>query len=120
MNEELVAKYVSEASDWDKRDLLRISQILTDVLSTIRKSENPNIILEITSLKLLEMDSSVRIDDILSGEREISLPENLKKKETVISDLKKIKEPDKNISSKQDSAEKNITDEVVPKKMKMF
>ena len=114
MNEELVAKYVSEASDWDKRDLLRISQILTDVLSTIRKSENPNIILEITSLKLLEMDSSVRIDDILSGEREISLPENLKKKETVISDLKKIKEPDKNISSKQDSAEKIITDEVVP------
>ena len=116
MNEELVAKYVSEASDWDKRDLLRISQILTDVLSTIRKSENPNIILEITSLKLLEMDSSVRIDDILSGETEISLPENLNKKETVISDLKKIKEPDKNISSKQDSAEKNITDEVVPKK----
>jgi DNA polymerase-3 subunit gamma/tau len=114
MNEELVSKYVSEASDWDKRDLLRISQILTDVLSTIRKSENPNIILEITSLKLLEMDSSVRIDDILSGEREISLPENLKKKETVISDLKKIKEPDKNISSKQDSAEKIITDEVVP------
>lgn len=114
MNEELVSKYVSEASDWDKRDLLRISQILTDVLSTIRKSENPNIILEITSLKLLEMDSSVRIDDILSGEREISLPENLKKKETVISDVKKIKEPDKNISSKQDSAEKIITDEVVP------
>lgn len=88
MNKELISKYVTEASDWDKRDLLRISQVLADVLSTIRKSENPNIILEITSLKLLEMDSSVKIDDILSGKKEISLSESLSKKEPDKSDLK--------------------------------
>jgi len=119
MNKELISKYVTEASDWDKRDLLRISQVLADVLSTIRKSENPNIILEITSLKLLEMDSSVKIDDILSGKKEISLSESLSKKEPDKSDLKIISKtkkspflkpvsidevlPEKSISKKNDS-----------------
>ena len=119
MNKELISKYVTEASDWDKRDLLRISQVLADVLSTIRKSENPNIILEITSLKLLEMDSSVKIDDILSGKKEISLSESLSKKKPDKSDFKTISKtkkspflkpvsidevlPEKSISKKNDS-----------------
>ena len=100
MNKELISKYVTEASNWDKRDLLRISQILTDVLSTIRKSENPNIILEITSLKLLEMDSSVRIDDILSGE------------EPIISDTKTVLKPKKKMSSKPVLIDDVVTEKV--------
>ena len=110
MNKELVSKYVTEASDWDKRDLLRISQILADVLSTIRKSENPSIILEVTSLKLLEMDSSVKIDDILSGKKEISLSENLSKKEPDESDIKIISKKKKSAFVKPVSI-----DEVLPK-----
>ena len=104
MNKELTSKYVTEASDWDKRDLLRISQILTDVLSIIRKSENPNIILEITSLKLLEMDSSVRIDDILSGE------------EPIIRDTKTVLKPKKKMSSKPVLIDDVITEKVIVEK----
>ena len=104
MNKELTSKYVTEASDWDKRDLLRISQILTDVLSTIRKSENPNIILEITSLKLLEMDSSVRIDDILSGE------------EPIIRDTKTVLKPKKKIPSKPVLIDDVVTEKVIVEK----
>ena len=104
MNKELTSKYVAEASDWDKRDLLRISQILTDVLSTIRKSENPNIILEITSLKLLEMDSSVRIDDILSGE------------EPIIRDTKTVLKPKKKIPSKPVLIDDVVTEKVIVEK----
>jgi DNA polymerase-3 subunit gamma/tau len=104
MNKELISKYVTEASNWDKRDLLRISQILTDVLSTIRKSENPNIILEITSLKLLEMDSSVRIDDILSGE------------EPIISDTKTVLKPKKKMSSKPVLIDDVVTEKVIVEK----
>lgn len=104
MNKELTSKYVTEASDWDKRDLLRISQILTDVLSTIRKSENPNIILEFTSLKLLEMDSSVRIDDILSGE------------EPIIRDTKTVLKPKKKISSKPVLIDDVVTEKVIVEK----
>ena len=104
MNKELTSKYVTEASDWDKRDLLRISQILTDVLSTIRKSENPNIILEITSLKLLEMDSSVRIDDILSGE------------EPIIRDTKTVLKPKKKMPSKPVLFDDVVTEKVIVEK----
>ena len=104
MNKELTSKYVTEASDWDKRDLLRISQILTDVLSTIRKSENPNIILEITSLKLLEMDSSVRIDDILSGE------------EPIIRDTKTVLKPKKKMPSKPVLIDDVVTEKVIVEK----
>ena len=116
MNKELVSKYVTEASDWDKRDLLRISQILTDVLSTIRKSENPNIILEITSLKLLEMDSSVRIDDILSGKKEISLSKNLTKEEPVIRDIKKVSEPKNEMPSKPVLIDGIVTEKAILEK----
>ena len=104
MNKELTSKYVTEASDWDKRDLLRISQILTDVLSIIRKSENPNIILEITSLKLLEMDSSVRIDDILSGE------------EPIIRDTKTVLKPKKKMPSKPVLIDDVVTEKVIVEK----
>ena len=74
MNSELIARYVKESSEWDNRDLLRIIQMLSDLLGIIRKSETPYIILEFTSLKLIEMDSSVRIDDLIS--RKINISEN--------------------------------------------
>jgi len=74
MNSELIARYVKESSEWDNRDLLRIIQMLSDLLGIIRKSETPYIILEFTSLKLIEMDSSVRIDDLIT--RKINISEN--------------------------------------------
>lgn len=100
MNKELVAKYVEESTRWDNRDLLRISQILIDVLSNIRRSENPNILLEVTSLKLLELDKSVRIDELFSGNKDMIDPDQnrnkpelkITKKNNVPQDL-----PEKNI-----------------------
>ena len=80
MNKELVAKYVEESTRWDNRDLLRISQILIDVLSNIRRSENPNILLEVTSLKLLELDKSVRIDELFSGNKDMIDPDQNRNK----------------------------------------
>ncbi len=66
MNKEHIQKYIQESSHWDKRDLLRISQILTDVSSTIRRADDPYLLMEMTALKLLEMDQSVLIDQLLS------------------------------------------------------
>ena len=68
MNKEHIQKYIQESSHWDKRDLLRISQILTDVSSTIRRSDDPYLLMEMTALKLLEMDQLVLIDQLLSGD----------------------------------------------------
>ena len=68
MNKEHIQKYIQESSHWDKRDLLRISQTLTDVSSTIRRADDPYLLMEMTALKLLEMDQSVLIDQLLSGD----------------------------------------------------
>ncbi len=68
MNAEHKQSYVQEASYWDRRDLLRISQIITDVSATIRRSEDPFLLLEMTALKLLEMDQSVSIEQLLRNE----------------------------------------------------
>ena len=67
MNEEHKKKYVDEATNWDRRDLLRMSQVLIDVSSTIRRAEDPYLLLEMTALKLLDMDQSVLIDDLLNS-----------------------------------------------------
>ena len=78
MNEESKKRYISHSSKWDRRDLLRSIQILTDVSSHIRRSDDPYLLLEFTSLKLLEMDESVSIERFLSPETDVD--DNSKKK----------------------------------------
>ena len=65
MNNELFHEYKVEEKKWDKRDLLRINQVLIEASSDIRKSNSPYLLLEMTLIKLLEMDSSVHIEDLL-------------------------------------------------------
>lgn len=67
MNTEHKQRYIQESESWDRRDLLRISQVLTDVAATIRRAEDPYLLLEMTVLKLLEMDRSIYIDQIISS-----------------------------------------------------
>ena len=67
MNTEHKQRYIQESESWDRRDLLRISQVLTDVAATIRRAEDPYLLLEMTVLKLLEMDQSFYIDQIISN-----------------------------------------------------
>ena len=66
MTKEHRDKYVNESQNWDRRDLLQISQVITNSSSIIRKAEDSYLLFEMTALKLLEMDKAVRIDDILS------------------------------------------------------
>ena len=68
MNQEHKEKYTTESSSWDRRDLLRIGQLLSNVSAVIRRSEDPYLLLEMTALKLLELDASVSIDELLSGD----------------------------------------------------
>ena len=67
INDESKKRYISHSSKWDRRDLLRSVQILTDLSSKIRRSDDPYLLLEFSSLKLLEMDKSVSIENFLSS-----------------------------------------------------
>ena len=70
INDEQKLRFKSEKSKWDKRDLFRMNQVFIDVSSVIRSSDDPYLLLEMTCLKLLEMDKTVFIEELLSESKE--------------------------------------------------
>ena len=67
LNDDLKKQYIVAAESWDVRDLLRISQVITDVETRIKRASQPYIMLEMMGLKLLEMDESVSIEQLLKN-----------------------------------------------------
>ena len=65
-NNETKQNYTQNSGRWNNRDLIYINQFLMDTATNIRNSENPFILLEMMSLKLVELDKSVKIDELLS------------------------------------------------------
>ena len=66
MNGAQVKLYKQEAVKWDRRDLFRLNQVIIDTSAAIRKSDDPYLLLEMAALKLLEMDKSIFIDQLLT------------------------------------------------------
>ena len=66
MSDDLKKEYIESSKLWDIRDLLRISEVINDLEINVKKSNQPYIMFEITSLKLLEMDQTVLIEDLLN------------------------------------------------------
>ncbi len=58
-------KYIECGKLWDIRDLLRISEILDNLSVRLKQTNHQELIIEMTFLKLMEMDSSIHIDDLL-------------------------------------------------------
>ena len=88
INDERKKQYISHSSEWDRRDLLRSIQILTDLSSKIRRSDDPYLLLEFSSLKLLEMDKSVSIESFLSSKHIEQNSVNTKEKASLPVDSK--------------------------------
>ena len=88
INDESKKQYISHSSKWDRRDLLRSVQILTDLSSKIRRSDDPYLLLEFSSLKLLEMDKSVSIESFLSSKHIEQNSVNTKEKASLPVDSK--------------------------------
>ena len=79
MNVAQVKLYKQEVVKWDRRDLFRLNQVIIDTSAAIRKSDDPYLLLEMAALKLLEMDKSIFIDQLLSNKNFIEnkeLPES--------------------------------------------
>ena len=67
---------------WDRRDLFRLNQVVIDTSAAVRKSDDPYLLFEMAALKLLEMDKSIFIDQLLSNKNFMEnkkSPENLNK-----------------------------------------
>ena len=85
MNNDLKQRYIDASASWDVRDLLRITQVITDVETRIKRANQPYIMLEMMGLKLMEMDETVSIEQLLknssqqSGSSAQTAPEQKKK-----------------------------------------
>ena len=89
MNGAQVKLYKQEAVKWDRRDLFRLNQVIIDSSAAIRKSDDPFLMLEMAALKLLEMDKSIFIDQLLSDN---NFMENKKIPDNQVKDSKRFEE----------------------------
>jgi len=114
LSDDLKKRYINEVKRWDNRDLLRISKQLIELETSTKRATQPHILFEMTLLRLLEMDQSIQIDEILSG---ISAPKRnkvTKKKPTKISTSvhKPIDMPVEEPHPKEDIPEKPIEEKI--------
>jgi len=66
LNESHKKEYVDTMSSWDLNDILQIINQFNKLRHTIKNSHQPLIAFEILSLKLMEMDKSVIISELLA------------------------------------------------------
>jgi DNA polymerase-3 subunit gamma/tau len=74
MNADLKIKYVESAKLWNIRDLLRVSSVITEVEPKVKRAVQPHILIELSLLKLLEMDSVVTIQSLLDNLKNTRIP----------------------------------------------
>ena len=68
MSKDNKKKYTKHSKRWKNDDLFKVSSIISEIAPHINRSEDPYLILEVTSLKLLGMDrNSVSEDEIISS-----------------------------------------------------
>ncbi len=65
LNSDLKKQYEESIKLWNIKDLLRISKIITDIESQVKRAIQPHILIELSLLKLLELDSTVSIESLL-------------------------------------------------------
>ena len=65
LNSDLKNFYENTAKLWNIRDLLRISKVITDIEPQVKRAIQPHILIELSLLKLLELDTTVTIESLL-------------------------------------------------------
>ena len=76
MSEEIKNQYINSSNSYINKDIIRISKVLHDMQFSLKQVSQPMIEFEMTALKLLEMDTSVSISELIS---DISSKESKKK-----------------------------------------
>ena len=106
MSDDLKQQYIDAAASWTVRDLLRINQIITDVETRIKLANQPYIMLEMMGLKLLEMDETVSIEQLLKN----SSQQSGSSSQTTPTQKKKIKTEKTNTRTDAQNVKKGKTD----------
>ena len=106
MSDDLKQQYIDASASWTVRDLLRITHIITDVETRIKLANQPYIMLEMMGLKILEMDETVSIEQLLKN----SSQQSGSSSQTTPTQKKKIKTEKTNTRTDAQNVKKGKTD----------
>ncbi|MBA66266.1 MAG: hypothetical protein CMG55_10755 [Candidatus Marinimicrobia bacterium] len=73
-------KYIEEYKKWNRKDLFYVHQILIDASPTIKNSDSPFLLLEMILFKILEMENSIQLDNLIN-----KIEQNINNNESFVS-----------------------------------
>ncbi|GIR30246.1 MAG: hypothetical protein CM15mP44_5290 [Candidatus Neomarinimicrobiota bacterium] len=59
-------QYIEESKKWNRTDILYINQVLIDSSQRIKNSDSSFLLLEMTFLKLLELENSINLGELIA------------------------------------------------------
>jgi len=65
LSENFIQKYKEKSSTFSEVDLLRMIKVVADLNQNLKRASDPRILLEMTLMKLLKMESSVSLAEVL-------------------------------------------------------
>jgi DNA polymerase-3 subunit gamma/tau len=65
LSDNFIQKYKEKSSDFSEADLLRMLKAVADLNQNLKRASDPRILLEMTLMKLLKMESSVSLEEVL-------------------------------------------------------
>jgi DNA polymerase-3 subunit gamma/tau len=66
LSEDYIRKYKEKSSLFSEGDLLRMIKVVADLNQNLKRASDPRILLEMTLMKLLKMESSVSLEEVIS------------------------------------------------------
>ncbi|MBU0528634.1 DNA polymerase III subunit gamma/tau [bacterium] len=123
LNIGLKKQYEEAAKLWNIRDILRVSKVITDIEPQVKRATQPHILIELSLLKLLELDSVVTIESLLgkfqnpvshSGRENPKTPSNNSNKTSKSLLLKNDNSPNENLKSENPKIEINTISDPKP------
>ena len=101
LNDDHKKRYSENAKLWDGKDLLRMSKILNELEYSLKRITHPAIHFEITAMKCLEMDTSISITELLSGEESKNIKKNFEPVKQTIAEHQSLPDPKQEIPTAQ-------------------
>ena len=118
LNDDHKKRYSENAKLWDGKDLLRMSKILNELEYSLKRITHPAIHFEITAMKCLEMDTSISITELLSGEELKNIKKNFEPVKQTVAEYQSLPDSKREIptAKKEEKASVKITQNQTPKK----
>jgi len=101
LNDDHKKRYSENAKLWDGKDLLRMSKILNELEYSLKRITHPAIHFEITAMKCLEMDTSISITELLSGEESKNIKKNFEPVKQTVAEYQSLPDPKQEIPTAQ-------------------